>query len=141
MNVKVDDLKYALSKNEVDEKRQDQIVSDLKALIEQEKDDTPKKEYRFVGMSFEGEDYSNLPWTERPVYIFKMEVSEDPNSLGEKFATAKKIHNSGKRNRKRPVSTILDVINICSAKTIREAGIRMVSKEPVFLVETNKEGI
>lgn len=55
MNVKPDDLKCILAKNQIDENKQEQIIADLKALIASEKnDEKEKKEYRYIGLTFGG---------------------------------------------------------------------------------------
>lgn len=139
MNIKKDELKHAMLQNSIEEQKAEKVLEYLKQLQEELKGENEKQEYRYVGLIVSGEGYEGLPDTEKQILVVKIKAEEDHNLIVQRVHKVIQKHNTAKRTKKNPLSTLVDVFHNASKANLREESVHFVGDVPLLLIEVDNQ--
>lgn len=128
MNIKKEDLEFTLEKNKVEKEKQSKILQDLEQMLEELKNEKGEsKKYVFVG----GRTKPNDEFKENQVFLFKIEETEQSDSVQPKLDKVMQAYNASKKGRRIPAETYAELIYNCPKKYFREEGLKIATFEPI----------
>ena len=134
--VKIEDVEFALTKNQIDANKAKQVIDDLAAALnveEEPKEVKNPKEYVILISDPNGIINTNLVgW---PIQI---EEGEDPATIIDKISTAAAQFNNTKKGKKAPLDSIGEAIEV-GGKFFKENSVWSKTKVPVRVIATNNQ--
>lgn len=136
--VEIELVKMVLQRNELDKSLVSQIVEDINAEAaaadEAEEEKTPaiKKQFVFLLSDPKGELVSKdyVGW------VLQIPEDDSPFTAEERLIRSAYEHNTTRKGRRMPVKTIAEVCEHVSARTTKEQGVWIKTKEPVYVLRT-----
>lgn len=142
--VEADIVKKLLERNEIEVRKRNQVLQDIKHVLEQEaaekemKPPVPKKEY--VILISDPKCALAAAYLDGVTgWVVQIEEGEPPQSALEKLHAAAYEFNASPKGRKFPVETVGEACDTIKAKTFKDAGIWVKTKEAVLVVATDNK--
>jgi hypothetical protein len=132
--VELDLVKIVLQRNELDVRKVATIIEEINqetaAQVDPDKEPAVKKQFVIVVADNTGimTGYDFTGW------VLQIEESESVSTLHEKVSKAVTHYNSTKKGRRLPVRTLAEVCEFIPAKILKEYGLFVKTKEPVYVV-------
>jgi hypothetical protein len=140
--VEVDIAKKILERNEVEVRKRNQIMQDIKRVLEQEalekemKPPTEKKE--FVILISDPKGVLAAAYPDGVVgWVLQIPEGEAPHGALGSLHAAAYDHNASPKGRRFPVETIGEACETLSVKTTKEHKVWIKTKIPVLAITTN----
>jgi len=135
-------VKSIIERNEVEVRKRNQILQDIKHVLEQEamdkemKPPTLKKEFVIIVSDPLGAIARAYPGGISG-WVTQIEEGESPQSALDKLHAAAYEFNASPKGRKFPVETVGEACETVKAKFFKDAGVWIKTKEPVLVVATD----
>ena len=139
--VEVDILKKILERNDIEVRKRNQVLQDIKHVLEQEalekdmKPPQPKKEFTILISDprghLKGQDVSG--------WVLQIPEGENPGLALDKLTAAAYEHNASPKGRKFPVETIGEACESVSPKILKEQNVWVKTKVPVLVLRTDNK--
>jgi len=139
--VDVDILKKLLERNDIEARKRNQVLQDIKHLLEQEalekemKPPAVKKEFVILLSDprghLKGQDVSG--------WVLQIPEGENAGLALDKLTTAAYEHNASPKGRKFPVETIGEACESVSPKILAEQNVWVKTKIPVLVLRTDNK--
>ena len=142
--VKTEIVKSIIERNEVEVRKRNQILQDIKHVLEQEdmdkemKPPTPKKEFVIIISDPKGALAAAYP-DGVTGWVTQIEEGEAPQSALDKLHAAAYEFNASPKGRKFPVETVGEACETVKAKFLKDAGVWVKTKTPVLVVATDNK--
>lgn len=139
--LEVDILKKLLERNQVEVRKRNQILQDVKHVLEQEaaekemKPPTPHKEFTILISDPKG----CLKGQELTGWVLQIPEGENAGLALDKITAAAYEHNASPKGRKFPVETIAEACESLSPKTLKEQNLWVKTKLPVMVLRTDNK--
>lgn len=140
--VEVDIAKKILERNEVEVRKRNQIMQDIKHVLEQEalekdmKPPTEKKE--FVILISDPKGVLKAAYPDGIVgWVLQIPEGDGPHLALDKLVAAAYEHNASPKGRKFPVETIGEACESVSPRMLKEQSVWVKTKTPVLAITTN----
>lgn len=140
MAIKKEEVELALNETKVDPELSAKVIAYLEELEAQkkaEKEDKEKTEYRNIGFLLCGKDYDDLPITERPIFLSKIEADEDHNLLVGKLKNVFANYNESKKGRKNPAHSFGELIQKASRSFFAQEDLKPIKDENILLINVD----
>lgn len=144
--VTIEDVKDVLLGQGFDQTKVNNAIEELKAIIEEEKDDKPKEKkpkaqfYVIANTSHLDEDQKAILGT-IPLQVVKARADIPHTSVIEHISAAIRQNNIEQEGKKKPkiIGSIFSGLERLSARFFKTEGISRLSKEIVTLIETDNQ--
>jgi len=137
--IEVDITKKILERNEVEVRKRNQILQDIKRVLEQEaldkemKPPLPKKEFVVLVSDpkgiLKGHDFA--------AWVMQVPEGENPGLALDKLTAAAYEHNASPKGRKFPVETVGEACESVSPKILKEQNVWVKTKIPALVLRTD----
>jgi hypothetical protein len=133
---KLEDVEFALDKNQIEAEKKQALLTDLQAMLEEETEaKEPKNKKEFVVLVSDPNGNIN---TDLVAWVLQIEEGESPDSVKEKLSLAAAKFNNTKKGQKMPVETVGETIEVVQRKImVEEAKVWIKTKVPVLVVTTD----
>lgn len=135
--VKIESVKVALSKNEIDERTQSAIIEDLSEMEadQPKKKPTIKKQFVIVVSDPEGK----LGDAELTGWVVQIPEDDSPLSTTDRIIKAAYDFNASPKGRRMPVKTIGEACEALPSRHQRGQQVWIKTKEPVYVLKTDNK--
>jgi hypothetical protein len=136
MKVDIDNVELLLKEKGVPEKQTQEIISQLQAIVEEEKalkEPKTKSKNQFFGIA------TGDTINDSPVFIVQAKEEMQHTEILPKITDAVKEYNQGKKGQKTPIKTIGEAFEHCTKKFFTSRGINPKTKEPIIIVQTTND--
>lgn len=135
--VKIESVKVALSRNEIDERTQSAIIEDLAEMESEqpEKKPTVKKQFVIVVSDPEGK----LGDADLTGWVVQIPEDASPMDAKERIIKAAYDFNASPKGRRMPVETIGEACEALPSRHQRGQQVWIKTKEPVYVLKTDNK--